>query len=94
MNRVRLSDRVATRSEVAKSRFNRPVPVVTDWKGLRTNLQARVHAGPPKPLHVQQHELFETDSARYWRFINDMLRYGREESSFKGTPFVGDAFGY
>jgi hypothetical protein len=28
-------------------------------------LQARVHAGPPKPLHVQQHELSETDSARY-----------------------------
>jgi len=94
MNRVRLSNRVDTRRDVNKSRFNRPVPVVTDWEGLRTNLQARVHVGPPKPLHVQQHELSETDSARYWRFINDMLRYGREESSFKGTPFVGDAFGY
>ena len=94
MNKVRLGAYVDTRRDVNKSRFTRSVPVVTNWDSLRSGLQSRVHFGPPKPLAIQQRELSETDSARYWRFIEDMKRYGRVESSLKGTPFVGDAFGF
>ena len=94
MNKVSLGSRVQTRREIGKARTTRPVPVVTNWDALRSDLQARVHFGPPKPLAIQQRELSATDSARYWRFIDDIKRYGREESSLKGTPFVGDAFGF
>ena len=94
MHKVRLSNRVDTRRDINKSRFTRSVPLVTDWNALRSGLQSRVHFGPPKPLAIQQQQLSETDSARYWRFIDDIKRFGWEESSLKGTPFVGDAFGF
>jgi hypothetical protein len=94
MNRVALSTRTPTRREQLKSATARPVPEITDWDGLRSSLNARQFVGPATPISMRREFTPDAESARYWKFVDEIRRFGHVEQSFKGTPFLGDVFGY
>lgn len=94
MNKVRLGGYVPTRNDVAKSRAVRPRSEVTDWDALRSETNSRMFVGPAAPAAHYRDRFEEADRSRYWRFIDEMKRFGRVEYSAKGTPFCGDVFGY
>lgn len=94
MNKVRLGTYVPTKRDVAKSRAVRPRPEIVDWDELRTETNSRMFVGPPAPAAHFRDRFEEAGRSRYWRFVDDIRRYGHIEFSQKGTPFLGDVFGY
>lgn len=95
MNRVKLKGRAPTLRDQQRAVSSRTSNYQSvDWDSLRSEIDSRVFVGPPKPLWLrpefQPHERTEG----YWNFVSSFERYGSKQLQQRGTPFVGDAFGY
>lgn len=99
MNKVKLQVRAPTlrdqqRSVTARSSSYGGV----DFNSLRQTLNAREFVGPPLPLHMRADfkpdVVAERARVRHWQLVADFDRYGYCEFKQRGTPFVGDAFGF
>lgn len=69
-----------------------------DFEALRNTLDARQFVGPPTPLWLrpefQPEVTAQRATERHWQQVSDFNRYGKFQVQQRGTPFVGDAFGY
>jgi len=72
----------------------RPAPSIVDYDQLRADLNARQFTGPATPIALRREFSDEAESARYWRLVEEFKRWGYCEHQSKGTPWMGDVFGY
>lgn len=99
MNRVQLQGRAATLRDQQRAVTARSSCYgVVDFNTLRVTLNARVFVGPALPLHMRAEfkpdVVAERSRVRHWQLVAEFERYGYPELKQRGTPYVGDAFGY
>jgi len=99
MNRVKLQGRAPTLRDQQRSATSRSSSYdAVDWQTIRSDLNSRVFVGPPIPLWLrpefQPDVKAQRDHTRHWQLVAEFNRYGYCEFKQRGTPFVGDAFGY
>lgn len=99
MNRVKLQGRAPTLRDQQRSAISRTSNYGSvDFNSLRQTFDSRIFVGPPCPLHMRADfkpdVVAERARARHWQLVAEFNRYGYCEFKQRGTPFVGDAFGY
>jgi hypothetical protein len=99
MNKIKLQGRAPTLRDQQRAATSRPASYAgADFATLRQTLNAREFVGPPLPVHMRPE--FKPDAVadrarfRHWQLVAEFNRYGYCEFKQRGTPFVGDAFGY
>jgi hypothetical protein len=94
MERIQLQGRAPTiRDQQRAFRAARVATQSADADQLRADLNARQFVGPATPVRLRREFSDEAESARYWRLVDDLKRWGWCELNESGTPWLGDAFG-
>ncbi|MNF98040.1 hypothetical protein D3C84_808880 [compost metagenome] len=99
MNRVKLQGRAPTLRDQQRSATARNSSYGgVDFAALRDDLNARQFVGPPTPFWLrpefQPDVKAQRDHTRHCQLVAEFNRYGYCEFKQRGTPFVGDAFGF
>ena len=95
MNRVKLQGRALTLRDQQRAAVSRSSNYGTvDFDSLRQTLDSRLFVGPPKPFWLRPEFQPDERTEGYWAFCSNFDRYGKSQVKQRGTPFVGDAFGY